>query len=108
MQTPTVISDAFSGLTNVLFAMSAMVYLSSKLNVPFESVGFLDIGCSNAWPQCKDNSIIPISDLFDFKVAGEKLNVSMKEVNNNYCYTAVIPANSSEFDFSTFKIEGKI
>ena len=48
MQTPTVISDAFSGLTNVLFAMSAMVYLSSKLHVPFESVGFLDIGCSNA------------------------------------------------------------
>jgi hypothetical protein len=48
MQTPTVISDAFSGLTNVLFAMSAMVYLSSKLHVPFKSVGFLDIRCSNA------------------------------------------------------------
>jgi len=45
-------------------------------------------------------------DLFDFKAAGERLNVIMKEVSNNYCYTAVIPANSSEFDFSTSKIEG--
>ena len=102
MQTPTVISDAFSGLTNVLFAMSAMVYLSSKLHhVPFESVGFLDIGCSG-----RSVRITQSCDLFDFKAAGERLNVSMKEVGNNYCYTAVIPANSSEFDFSTSKIEG--
>ena len=49
------------------------------------------------------NSIIRISDRYDLKVAGEKLNVSMKEVNNNYCYTAVIPANSSEFDFFHFQ-----
>ena len=106
MKTPTIISVGFTGLTNVLFSMSLMVYLSNKLQVPFETVGFLNIGCDNAWPQCNDNSIIPVSDLFDFKVAGLHLNVSMKEVSNNYCYNSAIPANSEEFNFSTFKIEG--
>ena len=106
MQSPVVISDAFSGLTNVLFAMSAIVYLSQKLQVPFETVGFLDIGCNDAWPKCQDNSIIPVSDIFDFEVAGMKLNVSMKEVENNYCQNAIIPATSEELDFSTFKIKG--
>lgn len=80
MQTPALIANGYTGLTNVLFSLSIIAYLSSKLNVPFETVGFLDIGCDSAWIYCKNNSIIPVSDIFDFKRAGKMLNVNMKEV----------------------------
>jgi len=106
MQTAVVISDLFTGLTNVLFAMSQCVYLSNKMNLPFEFVGFLDIGCDVFWKNCNNNSIIPVSDLFDFQRVSKMLNVSMKEVDNNYCYVAQLPSKS-DFNFSTFNIEGR-
>ena len=100
-----------SGLTNQLMSNQQSLFISASLGLPFESMGFLDVGCFSAWPNCPINALVPISDVFDLESISRKLGIQWTQASKNYCYRHKFPANLSmnqlSFNASMFSIQGR-
>ena len=116
MITPVLISTAISGFTNQLMNIHAVAYIAFELQIPFETIGFLDIGCpgiKDSWPACKTNSIIQLERIIDLSVFNSSplmktKNISWTEAKNNACWLKNIYGKfNAKFDGNEFEIIGR-
>ena len=109
--TPSILDTMVSGLTNQLMSNQQSLFISASLGLPFESMGFLDVGCFSAWPNCPINALVPINDVFDLESISRKLGIQWTQASKNYCYRHKFSANLSmnqlSFNASMFSIQGR-
>ena len=108
---PIILDTMVSGLTNQLMRNQQSLFISASLGLPFESMGFLDVGCFSAWPNCPKNALIPISKVFDLDMVSMKLGIKWTQASKNYCYRHIfppsLPLNQVSFNSSLFSIKGR-
>jgi hypothetical protein len=95
MNKPAIIQTGISGLTNQLMVVHQTIFAGRSLGIPVELMGYLDIGCDDAWPLCAQNRIIPGKELFDYAKVSSQAGVSIKDVDSNVCYSKTIPFNAT-------------